>query len=94
MVNTIDWQLLWQRLWTLLALHNDLLDREKMKQELPGDKRKVVREGIEQVRLERDDTIELYNADMERGNEEKEKMQALKNDILQNVEKMFKGRTR
>ena len=29
-----------------------------MKQELPGDKRKVVRKGIEQVRLEQDDTIE------------------------------------
>ena len=65
-----------------------------MKQELLGDVRKVVRGEIEQVRLEQDDTIELYNADMERRNEEKENMQALKNDILQNVEKMFKGQTR
>ena len=30
---------------------------------------------------------------MDRRNEEKEKMQALKNDILQNVEKMIKGQT-
>ena len=35
--------------------------------------------------------IELYNADMEKRNEKKE---AFKNDILQKVEKMFKGRTR